>query len=234
MNARNLIVASLSVFLAGCFADSPDGSNPNKVKDGATAEKQEPPDARPRLLEIAKEYKNYDLIDGKPRWAPLPCAPARPLEDVTGMPKARFSASSDEDTHGRKLYVLFAKQTWSTSADLGGKTPSYTAMPGGKAPIGQVIVKQSWQPEEVPAAEAKGSDLLNFAVKAGKHYRAGLPADLFVMYKLDPSTPGTHNGWVYGVVSPDGKTVKGAGRLENCMSCHMDAPHDRLFGLPKK
>jgi hypothetical protein len=54
------------------------------------------------------------------------------------------------------------------------------------------------------------------------------------MFKLDPKTPGTDEGWVYGTVSADGKQVTSAGRVESCMRCHQKAPHDRLFGLPKE
>jgi len=37
---------------------------------------------------------------------------------------------------------------------------------------------------------------------------------------------------IYGTVAPDG-TVTSAGRVANCMGCHVDnATHERLFGLP--
>jgi hypothetical protein len=52
------------------------------------------------------------------------------------------------------------------------------------------------------------------------------------MYKLDPETPDTDEGWVYGTVTGDGAAVISGGRLASCMSCHLEAPHDRLFGLP--
>ena len=52
------------------------------------------------------------------------------------------------------------------------------------------------------------------------------------MFKLDPQTPDTDEGWVYGTVTPDGKKVTSAGKVESCMKCHQRAPHDRLFGLP--
>lgn len=55
-------------------------------------------------------------------------------------------------------------------------------------------------------------------------------SDLFIMAKLDPKTAGTDQGWVYGTVTPDGKTVTAAGRVESCMKCHQAARHDRLFG----
>ena len=50
------------------------------------------------------------------------------------------------------------------------------------------------------------------------------------MVKLDPATPGTDEGWVYGTVSPDGKAVGAAGRVASCMKCHAEAKSDRLFG----
>src|SRR5436190_351218 len=69
------------------------------------------------------------------------------------------------------------------------------------------------------------------ARKGDKLFKATKQADLFIMFKLDPKTPGTDNGWVYGTVTPDGKTVTSAGRVESCMKCHQDAKADRLFGL---
>jgi hypothetical protein len=71
-------------------------------------------------------------------------------------------------------------------------------------------------------------------VKDQIQYRAAKPAGLFIMTKLKPDAPGTDEGWVYGTVAPDGKTVTSAGRVESCMNCHRDAKHDRLFGFPKE
>ena len=51
------------------------------------------------------------------------------------------------------------------------------------------------------------------------------------MFKAPPRTIGTDNGWVYGTVTSDGKTVTSAGRVATCMNCHKEAKHDRLFGL---
>ena len=47
---------------------------------------------------------------------------------------------------------------------------------------------------------------------------------------LDPKTPGTDDGWVYGTVSADGKTVTSAGRVDSCMRCH-ETRKDRVFGI---
>ena len=53
------------------------------------------------------------------------------------------------------------------------------------------------------------------------------------MYKTDPKTPGTDEGWVYGTVTADGKKVTAAGRVQSCINCHQDARNDRLFGIPR-
>src|SRR5437870_10625362 len=66
----------------------------------------------------------------------------------------------------------------------------------------------------------------------GRLYRPAARSGLFIMFKTEPGTPGTDEGWVYGTVTADGKQVTSAGRVESCMACHRDAPHDRLFGLP--
>jgi hypothetical protein len=116
-----------------------------------------------------------------------------------------------------------------------------------------VVVKESWVPEEVKddgtplepvrrTVKVRQGDtlveqedsFLPYARKDGHLYHAKEKGPLFVMFKLDPATPGTDEGWVYGTVTADGKTVTGVGKIESCMKCHQDAPHDRLFGLPEE
>ena len=143
------------------------------------------------------------------------------------------SASKDGGTHGQKLYSLFAKDR--------------AAYKRGTSGAGQVLVKESWRPERVadPASaptrngaarstpSAEGGDHFHpYARTAdGEVFRAAERAGLFVMYKLDPSTPDTDTGWVYGTVSPAGE-VTSAGRVASCMGCHEKAPQGRLFGVP--
>src|SRR5262249_38219867 len=135
------------------------------------------------------------------------------------------------------------------------KGDSYLPAEGEANPVGKVVVKEAWRPEEV---EERGGELLPsmtrkrkvrvtdkngaerweeqtvryipYVHKDGHLYHAAEKASRFIMYKMDPATPGTDEGWVYGVVTPDGKEVTAAGCLENCMKCHTKAPHDRLFG----
>jgi hypothetical protein len=52
------------------------------------------------------------------------------------------------------------------------------------------------------------------------------------MFRLDPATPGTDLGWVYGTLDADGARVTSSGRVQSCMGCHTQAPSERLFGIP--
>jgi hypothetical protein len=137
--------------------------------------------------------------------------------------QARFSKSSDETTHGQKLYSLFAKDR-----------NAYLGAPAKPAPVGQILVKQSWLPEEVKdKSSPRGTDKLDFnpyVQRDGKLYKATKLAGLYIMMKLDPKTPGTDDGWLYGTVAADGETVTSAGCVESCMKCH-ETKKERLFGL---
>jgi hypothetical protein len=185
-----------------------------------------------RLLGIAASYGAYHLVDPQARWAPARCA-------SPGPSSPRFSASGDSGTHGRKLYWLFVK---TLPPDLG---PGVYTQEGKRSPVGQAIVKEAWLPEEVKddgqakhlkrAAPGRGREgSWPYARKGARLYHAREKDGLFIMYKVDPRTPGTDNGWVYGTVTADGKRVTSAGRVASCMGCHEKAPHDRLFGLPKE
>jgi hypothetical protein len=189
------------------------------------------------LLRTAGEYKAWGRVDDPTRFSPYYCRMPPPAQAPPAQ--ARFSGSQDTDTHGQKLYYLFAKDR-----------TAYLGPTDQGAAVGQVIVKESWTPEEVkdmkpggtdwakvirtPEIGPDGTDFYPYATKGDKVYRAVKPTGLFIMLKLDPITRGTDDGWVYGTVSADGKTVTSAGKVESCMKCHQDAKHDRLFGLPSK
>jgi hypothetical protein len=233
-----MLLVGIIFALAGCVdKPQPEEAPPNNPAPMTKENGSNP--FHDRLLQIAGEYESYERADGQFRWAPLPCA--SPSIAVVGPPAEvpKQSASGDSTTHGRKLYFMFARQVWDPPSP-GYIGVSYITFPGKTAPVGQAIVKQSWVPEEVtPAAprqdvKSAGKPPRGEVVRDGKTYRAARQGELFIMYKLDPKTPGTDNGWVYGVVSADAKTVLNAGRIDNCMKCHVDAPHDRLFGLPEE
>src|SRR5262245_61185182 len=155
------------------------------------------------LLQAARDYKAWGRVDDPMRFG---------IEDCRMPPPARaaMSASPDETTHGKKLYSLFAKDR-----------KQYLAVAEKGSAVGQVIVKQSWAAAEVPDIKPGqtdwkrviptedvgpgGTHFYPYATKSDKVYKASKPTGLFIMLKLDPKTPDTDDGWVYGTVTPDGK-----------------------------
>jgi len=170
------------------------------------------------VLKAAGDYLKYSLVDQHPNWAPSLCAaPSDP-------PRVAISASEAADSHGQKLYYLFAKQQ-----------TAYEYASHGANPVGQVVVKESWTAEPTEEAagfaqHASGWQVTPYATHQGKTFKPGEKGPLFVMLKLDPTTPETDQGWVYATLTPDGKEVQAAGRLQTCMGCHQEAKPDRLFG----
>ena len=188
-----------------------------------------------RLLEIAAEYRRYERMDQKMHWSPTLCfLPPDPPVNLGAI-----SASNSDQTHGKKLYYLFVRKpadykmnVWSDANDLGEPT----------APLGQVLVKEAWKPvpakvSEQPVGnnrvtpEALNSKSIPYAFLGEKKYHAGDKQGLYIMYKTSDETPGTDDGWVYGTVTADGKTVTSAGRLKNCMDCHRESTADRQLGF---
>jgi hypothetical protein len=197
------------------------------------------------ILEAAAEYKSWGRVDDEIRWAPTLCRAPRPG-------RVYPSASDEDQTHGKKLYSLFARERDDYVAHTHDQTVD----------VGQAVVKQSWLPEEITDPKEKPrqpTDRYDVAVSPGayrsdgrkprdpdaadhfypyvwlgdKVFKAAKQAELFVMLKLDPETHNTDGGWVYATVTPDGKKVTSAGMLESCIRCHSEATSDRLFGLSK-
>jgi hypothetical protein len=199
------------------------------------------------LLNIAREYRSWRPLDTASRWAPTLCR--APLPSDLRNVELRLSASGDADTHGQKLYLLYARDP-----------AAYRRAPNHPAAVGQVIVKEAWKPVRVTEAdktaegwkairqtltdrgyptsctvEVKGQSLtvpVRFlATKGDVQYRPGGLDSLFIMFKTDETRDGTDNGWVYGTVIADGMQVTAAGRIDQCMACHREAGQDRLFGV---
>jgi hypothetical protein len=232
-------------------------TEPTTGSEPAAAVSPEPPapahdENEPRwhdaLTEIAQTYARWGRVDDELRWAPGLCRMQMPG-------RARFSASDDEGTHGgRKLYSVFAldPQAYGAMPSAGGLHGERSIVAGppavdpdaerarrargvrALADVVQVLVKESFRPEETPR-QGDGSTWgrrLSPATRGGRTYHAGEPLGLYVMMRTrDAGTPGTDAGWVYGTIAPDG-TITASGRVRSCMSCHVDAPHDRWFGLP--
>jgi hypothetical protein len=236
--------------LAGCVATSNEnGCRPSEKRGAEAASSEISPDPSPSeravggdqespppghakgaeaktralLLSIADEYTQYERADEDMRWGLMGCA--RPIQPPPSG--VRLSASKDEATHGRKVYYVFTKSRLDYLKTLGEAGPPIPS------PIGQAIVKESWTAEAAEPAKGSANPAgdPSLVMSDGRYFRAGKKSDLFIMTKVDPSTPGADGGWIYGTVSADGKTVIAQGQIAACAGCHQGAPRDRLFGL---
>jgi len=204
--------------------------------DDRSTEPREPNpllDADPAWIATAQEtrdhYTQWGRFDEGARWSPERCW--MPPAD-----HARLSASRDESTHGRKIYSLYAKDR-----------NAYVNLLEQDAPVGQVLVKESFHPDLLPEGTlAENFPYLSFEAQqeliedrwmpyvrdgAGREFKAGARGPLFLMMKFAADSPGTDNGWVYATLDTEGE-VTAAGAIASCMECHEDAPRDRQFGLP--
>ena len=249
---RHLTLLSLvSLATAGSFACGVREAEVPSSIDGIPtlmgAQEHEPIDAsalasltfEQMFLVAARDYENWTQVSDHLGWVILDCTPRPPI--------LRVSTGHDVVTHGNKLYVVFARHYESFIGRHPGRdnepdllpnvSPAGTsagetsadqafALHTVREPVGQVIVKESWKPVEVALADSNPGDALG---SDGRAFRRGEKSDLFIMLKLDPATPNTDEGWVYGTVTPDAKTVGSSGRVARCMKCHVDAPRDRVF-----
>jgi hypothetical protein len=174
------------------------------------------------LRAIAASYSQWGRVDDEMRWAPGLCRMPTPA-------RARISASADADTHGRKLYTLYARDPVAY-----GARASVHMMPSEERPglsdISQVLVKEAFAPVETQ--EMHSLHLLP-AEHDGKLYLPGEPKGLYILFKpRTADAAATDAGWVYGTIAADMTTITGAGKIDSCMGCHQSLP-GRLFGLQK-
>ncbi|MFO0931375.1 MAG: hypothetical protein U1E39_01550 [Planctomycetota bacterium] len=184
-----------------------------------------------RLKTLAGSYRSLDRVDTLARFAPAMCRP------VGGGPRVPMSTSEDEATHGRKLYALWSLDVEAYGAVTGlpfrAREPEKTKATPGVDGCSQVMVKEAFEAVEMKDDE-RGVTLpsgLRPAVRDGKRFKPGAATGLFVMFRLDATTPATDDGWVYGTVDPKGEVTE-VGRIASCMKCHVEATGGRLFGLP--
>ncbi len=250
MPTRPLIVAAgatLALAVAIRAMDTEPAAEPAPEPAPQTEAPAQPPAPEPAegpfdrlLLDHATKYREWKRVSDLAYFAPTLC-------DTPPIADTLHSKSDDAETHGSKLYHLYVSNqatylhvndtiaqssyTRTTASDFNGTHVKELA-----------LVKQTWKPLRVdesvdgPAVQDNNDDR-NWSYRFargddGHWYKPGEQADLFIMAKLDPETPNTDNGWVYGVVSSDGQRVLAASAIESCMKCHVKAPVDRLFGLP--
>jgi len=176
-------------------------------------------------LSVAASYEAWGPVEGYSnamyRFGPSLCR-------GPGGPEYRMSDAPESEFHGRKLYIMWAKnQRAYQSLQSLNRPLSQDRLKDIPRPdqTGQIVVKETFVP--VPARELLEGEKLDHW-----DYQPGKRGDLFIVAHIGSAVKGTDNGWIYATVKVDRKTVTGIGRMENCMSCHTSAPHDRLFGLP--
>lgn len=206
---RHTAISGLVLAVVGCNQAAPVAVSDAKTRTVEAAQfVRDVPSKDDRFLAIAAELRNgeYRVVSDWDR-AISSCA-------YVGLPLILSNAAA-ETAHGMKIY-----QAWAKSAG------AYFRAANEEQPVGQVIVKESWTPKEV-AEVALDS---RFAVSDGKYYTPDKPKELFIMFKDDPATSDTDEGWLYGIVAPDGKEVISSGHIKACADCHRQARHDRVFG----
>ncbi|MCA8939141.1 MAG: cytochrome P460 family protein [Planctomycetes bacterium] len=212
------ILALASLTLAACTAKPESSERPQANAESSQAEKISsvatedpsgetmPNDERFHdvLLTAYREHRDYDVTYY------MMIAPALCIAPPPVISAVRSAHSSGP--HMGKSALYFAKDSKSYDVRLDKLVDLQETQP-----IGQTIVKKAFRlkPSEEQMGENLGlGDLDNY----------------FIMTKLAPDTPGTDEGWVYGVVNPEGQ-VTASGLIKNCMSCHMKSKTDRLIGL---
>ena len=221
MRLAILLLMVVSIFVAAYLLVSYERSRQRDAAVKRNASESKSAAYEKTLLEIAAKYQSYSLVRPEIEMAALDCAP-----DVQGS-RVALSQSDDTETHGRKLYYLFA-----------ANQQAYRQASEQKSPVGQVLVKESWEAVETDdedfwrtSKHAGGAEVFSKVSYDGRTFAPGKKRELFVMLKLPAETPNTDRGWIYGVVSADGSKVVESGKLQNCMGCHKEAGADRLFGV---
>jgi|GEM_PF-5335623 len=188
-----------------------------------------------RIREIVKEYKQYHLYkdlkvvvtdSAKYQWSqPLCIHPSDTRDHGYFIQRdSLFISDANEikSPHGNKLYRLYIK---SFDAYVNDRVDQ---------PEGQVIVKETWNVEEVVY------DSLNMTRQQirnnndGKWYTPTTVSELFMMYKEKESQV-NDKGWNYAVYSLEDKTKEPVLlndiKISSCIGCHKDTKYDRIFGI---
>ncbi|MFA6060477.1 MAG: cytochrome P460 family protein [Taibaiella sp.] len=193
-------------------------------------------DKEDRLHEIASEYKSYRPYtqehivvtdSSKFSWTIGLCEVPPAGDSLYGFHfqvDSSFMSMANEalSPHGNKLYKLYIKDYRSY---LGFKTVQ---------PVGQVIVKETWNVKEV-VYDSLNRDILQIRSRNdGKWYTPLTVSEVFIMYK-EKENKSNDKGWNYGNVSIEDKTRKpilfNDRKLSSCIRCHVNTKYDRIFGV---
>lgn len=178
-------------------------------------------DQKVRLLEIARDYKNYAAYARSMKWTISLC---RPQLSPSEMDSLHFLSEADPklSPHGNKLYKFFVKDM-----------SSYKDTTIKNQPFGQILVKETWNVKAVSSKSVFENALTaKYNENDRKWYTPTTVSELFIMYKEKDSNS-NDKGWVYGIVSLEDNSVKVLtnGKISSCISCHKGTKYDRIFGV---
>ena len=167
------------------------------------------------FLDIVATHEKLPLFNYAVKMAAVDTRPFNPNDKITYPPTVLFnSRSNDSTTHGKKIFKLFTKNDSNYAYDV-------------SQPEGQTLVMQTWLSEKIHAPLGDGKSL-----RTGNtdYLKPTATKNFFIMHKSNSKEYATDSGWVYGVVSADGKTVLQKGLITSCMKCHDQSRTDRMLG----
>ncbi len=167
------------------------------------------------FLDIVATHDKLPLFNYTVKMAAIDTRPFNPNNKVSYPPTTLFkSRSSDTTTHGGKVFRLRVKDDNNYAYDL-------------VQPEGQILQLASFYYEEASTSLGDGKSL---RLSESVYLNPTVRSNFYLMYKSNSKEYPTDSGWVYGVVSSDGKTVLQKGLVASCMKCHSQSKTDRMLG----
>lgn len=167
------------------------------------------------FLDIVATHDRLPLFNYTVKMAAIDTRAFNPNDKVTYPPTTLFkSRSTDTATHGGKIFRLRAKEDSNYAYDL-------------VQPQGQILQLASFYYEETHATSGDGKSL---RMGESLYLNPTVRSKFYLMYKSNAKDYPTDSGWVFAVVSADGKRVLQKGLIVSCMKCHDQSKTDRMLG----
>jgi hypothetical protein len=167
------------------------------------------------FLDIVATHDKLPLFNYTVKMAAIDTRPFNPNDPKVFPPTTLFlSRSTDTTTHGGKMFRLRVKADNSYAYEL-------------EQPEGQILHMATFSYTQSNQTPGDGK-----AMRVGDSLYL-LPAvrdNFYLMYKTNSQAYPTDKGWVYAVVSADGKRVLQKGLIARCMGCHSHTRTDRILG----
>lgn len=168
------------------------------------------------FLDIAANSDKLPLFNYTVKMAAIDTRPYNPNDPKVFPPTTLFlSRSIDTTTHGGKMFRLRVKSDNSYAYELA-------------QPDGQILYLSTYL--NYSATGNSPGDGKALRTGDSLYLVPGTKGPDYIMYKSNSTTYPTDSGWVYAVVSADGKKVLQKGLIAGCMGCHSHTRTDRILG----